>query len=258
MIQYDAQAAQVIEASYNTPDIQRQRLHTLDALALQAGEQVLDCGCGTGLLTAAMAQQVGAAGQVWGIDNSADMLAVAQQRCADLPNVTLQCASATELPLPNASVAAASCIQTLLYVPEVEKALAELTRVLNSGGKLVVIETDWRGLVLNTADLALTERIIAAWDQVVPNPHLAPQLPSLFAAHGVKVMQTQAIPIVNTTYQPANFSYTSLAWMALQAREQGAISSEEEKHWLEDLQTKAQQGAFFFSINRFLCSGVKL
>ena len=74
MITYDKKAAQEIERSYLTPEIIRQRSRTMDALALQAGEQVLDAGCGTGLLLEQMAQSVGDNGRVVGVDYSADML----------------------------------------------------------------------------------------------------------------------------------------------------------------------------------------
>jgi transcriptional regulator len=42
MVIYDKKAAQNIELSYQTPEIVRQRIQTIEALALRAGEQVLD------------------------------------------------------------------------------------------------------------------------------------------------------------------------------------------------------------------------
>ena len=68
-MKYDKQAVQNIELSYNTPDIAHQRLRTLQALALNAGDKVLDVGCGTGFLARDMALLVGDQGQVTGIDN---------------------------------------------------------------------------------------------------------------------------------------------------------------------------------------------
>ena len=47
---YDKKAAELIERSYQTPEIVNQRLRTLAALALSSGESVLDAGCGPGLL----------------------------------------------------------------------------------------------------------------------------------------------------------------------------------------------------------------
>ena len=70
MVTYDAKAAQNTERSYLTPEIIHQRSRTLDALALQAGERILDAGCGTGLLLEQMAISVGDKGQVVGLDYS--------------------------------------------------------------------------------------------------------------------------------------------------------------------------------------------
>ena len=42
MITYDSKAASDIERSYLTPEIVRQRMQTLEALALRAGERVLE------------------------------------------------------------------------------------------------------------------------------------------------------------------------------------------------------------------------
>ena len=49
---------------------------------------------------------------------------------------------------PGACFDAVVCTQVLLYVPHVQTALEEMHRVLKPGGRIVVIETDWRGLVL--------------------------------------------------------------------------------------------------------------
>ena len=89
MVIFDEAAARKTDRAYLTPDIARQRMRTLDALQLKAGEFVLDVGCGTGLLTYDMATLVGASGRVVGIDVSPDMLKLAERRCADLPQVDL-------------------------------------------------------------------------------------------------------------------------------------------------------------------------
>ena len=79
---FDEKMAKTLERDYQTPEIVEQRRRTLAALALSPGERVLDAGCGPGLLTVAMADAVGADGHVIGIDMSADMLALADARCA--------------------------------------------------------------------------------------------------------------------------------------------------------------------------------
>src|SRR5580700_842859 len=52
----------------------------LKGAGLQPGEAVLDVGCGCGVTSLAAAQAVGPSGSVLGIDFSAPMLAVAEQR----------------------------------------------------------------------------------------------------------------------------------------------------------------------------------
>ena len=70
------------------------------ALALAAarpGERVLDVGCGCGDSTLALANAVGASGNVVGVDVSARMLERARERTAELPNVELIEADAAQL-----------------------------------------------------------------------------------------------------------------------------------------------------------------
>jgi ubiquinone/menaquinone biosynthesis C-methylase UbiE len=89
MIIYDKKAAQNIELSYQTPEIVRQRNQTLEALALRAGEQVLDVGCGTGLLVHDMSSTIGLQGRIVGVDFSNDMLELAKKRCSEMTNIEL-------------------------------------------------------------------------------------------------------------------------------------------------------------------------
>lgn len=57
----------------------------LEALQLQGGELVLDLCCGTGLNLPGLAQRVGTAGQIVGLDYSPEMLARAEKRRALCP-----------------------------------------------------------------------------------------------------------------------------------------------------------------------------
>jgi arsenite methyltransferase len=51
----------------------------LQALAVQAGERILDVGAGPGFLVAEMTEQVGPNGHVAGVDISDSMVALAQR-----------------------------------------------------------------------------------------------------------------------------------------------------------------------------------
>ena len=254
---FDKKAAQEIERSYLTPEIIKQRMRTLDGLALGAGDQVLDAGCGTGLLLEQMAISVGDKGQVVGLDYSPDMLDVARHRCQGLINVELRQGSVEQLDFGPESFDAVSCIQTLLYVKNPETALNEMHRVLKPRGRIAVLETDWRGAVLSSQDEELTRRIIAAWDATVESPNLPVNLGPLMRKTNFSMIRTEAIPILNTSHSGKNFSSSMLKWFAKNALKCGVLSAEESEQWLRQILDLAEQNAYFFCVNRFLFTAVK-
>lgn len=257
MVIYDEAEARRTDRAYRTPDVTRQRMRTLEALQLEAGEAVLDAGCGSGLLTEDIAALVGEAGRVVGIDVSRDMLVLAEQRCAGLPQVVLKPSKVEHLTEDDASYDAVVCVQVLLYVPDVTGALTEMHRVLKPGGRIVIVETDWRGAVLNSADEDLTRKMLAAWDAAVPSPNLPAKLRPMLAAQGFSAVHVDALPIINTSFTPDSWSLSMSDQFASYAREQGAVSEAEADGWLNDLRDKGTTGAYFFCVNRFIFTAVK-
>lgn len=72
----------------------------LERAALREAEFVLDIGCGGALTSLEIARQVGPGGQVTGLDISADILSVARQRAARVPNLQLREGDAGSITLP--------------------------------------------------------------------------------------------------------------------------------------------------------------
>jgi SAM-dependent methyltransferase len=109
-----------------TTDIERRRLDlqaelygrlsawTLDALGLGPGQQVADLGCGTGALLPLMAERVGPAGHVIGVDRDGGLLAAAREQVTPYPWVELVEADAlTYAPTSHSTRStAASCSST--------------------------------------------------------------------------------------------------------------------------------------------------
>ncbi len=174
MIEFDEDAAHRMEAAYTTPDIVAQRARVLSMLALEPGEHVLDVGVGPGLLAAEMAAEVGAGGRVCGIDVSDSMLTLAASRAADPDAATLELApgGAEEIPYDDGSFDVVVTTQVLEYVPDVPRALAEIHRVLKSGGRVLILDTDWDSLVWHAPDEELMGRVLVAWEEHLADPHL--------------------------------------------------------------------------------------
>ena len=148
MLEFDEENARRLEAIYRTPDVIEQRRAIRAALLLQPGERVLDIGSGPGFLAAEMAAVVGPNGRVHGIDPSETMLASARRR--DAP-VEYRTGDALALPFPDEHFDVAVCTQVYEYVEDVAAALAEARRVLRTGGRLLVLDTDWDSIVWHSA-----------------------------------------------------------------------------------------------------------
>ncbi len=256
--EYDEAESRKTERIYLTPEIIRQRAATMEALHLQAGERVVDVGCGPGLLTLEMALAVGKHGCVLGIDNSQPMLSIARTRCEGLDQVRIEDGDATKIKEESDSFDAVGCIQVLLYVTAVRDALAEMRRVLRPGGRIAIIETDWSGTVLNSSNETLTRKIIGAWDLEMPNPRLPAQLGPLLRSQGFDSLQVRAITIINTSFDADGFSAQLMNQFAESARKFGVSDESETTEWLDDLRRLGEEGSYFFCFNRFLFTAVKL
>jgi SAM-dependent methyltransferase len=93
------------------------------------GKDVLEVGCGTGLILQQVAQFARSA---TGMDLSPGMLERARERGLEVVE-----GSATELPFDDASFDVAYSFKVLAHVPAFEQALAEMARVVRPGGYIV-------------------------------------------------------------------------------------------------------------------------
>ncbi|MDX2092396.1 MAG: class I SAM-dependent methyltransferase [Kofleriaceae bacterium] len=91
-----------------------------------AGKDVLEVGCGTGLILGRTAKFARSA---IGIDLSGGMLARAAER-----GLAVAQASATALPIATASVDVAYSYKVLAHIPDIQGAMREMARVVRPGG----------------------------------------------------------------------------------------------------------------------------
>jgi len=110
---------------------------------LQVGEAILDVGCGTGSLAIAAKRQVGAAGRVWGIDASAEMIAWAGRKALRAGvEIVFNNAAAQALPFPDLQFDAVLTTVMLHHLPRPGRAQCarEIKRVLKPGGRVLAVD----------------------------------------------------------------------------------------------------------------------
>jgi demethylmenaquinone methyltransferase / 2-methoxy-6-polyprenyl-1,4-benzoquinol methylase len=105
------------------------------------GERILDVATGSGDLARALARRVRPGGEVWLTDINRSMLERGRDRALDdgLLAPAVQC-DAERLPFPPGYFDCVSVAFGLRNMTRKDAALAEMTRVLKPGGRLVVLE----------------------------------------------------------------------------------------------------------------------
>lgn len=132
-------------------------------LNLSPGARVLETGCGTGRDTAHL---VSRAATVYAMDLAREMIDVGRLRLAeagvDLTNVRLFVSDATALPFADRFFDAAYHFGGINLFPNVERALAEMARVVRPGGKVVfgdeglgpwLTDSEFAGILVNSNPL---------------------------------------------------------------------------------------------------------
>ncbi|HIK53766.1 MAG TPA: bifunctional demethylmenaquinone methyltransferase/2-methoxy-6-polyprenyl-1,4-benzoquinol methylase UbiE [Synechococcales cyanobacterium M55_K2018_004] len=112
---------------------------TVDWSGARPGAVCLDLCCGSGDLARLLARKAGEAGQVFGVDFSAELLAIAQQFPTPHPITWIE-ANALELPFADNTFDAITMGYGLRNIPNILASLAEMQRVLKPGSKAAILD----------------------------------------------------------------------------------------------------------------------
>jgi arsenite methyltransferase len=251
-LDFDATAAAQVDAIYSTPDVAATRIAVFRAASPKLGESVLDIGCGPGYLLRELAIAVGEEGRVLGIDISEPMLTMTQQRCAGLAHVTTRKADAGKLPGADGTFDLACALQIYAYVQKLDDALAELRRTLRRGGRVVILDTDFDGVVWQSTNRDRMQKILAAYKKHVAWPDLPRILPGRLGAAGFQLERCEVVPMLSLSYHPNTYVHGISRFIHRFVTEHAGIAVDEADAWMAEFDDLERTSAFLFSMNRFL------
>lgn len=129
---------------------------------LEPGMSVLDFGCGPGTISVGLAERI-APGTLHGIDMEESQIELARAAASDggHDNMVFHVGNVYELPFDDDTFDAAHCHAVLMHVPDTQRALAEVKRVLKPEG------------------------ILASREAIIASSFLAPQPAEITNAWGV-------------------------------------------------------------------------
>ena len=225
----------------------------LDAMNIDAAADVLDIGCGTGVVARRVAARRGFKGRVIGIDLSA-YLTLHGSRLAAAEGVAGQIDFRTgdslTLGVPDQSLDAVIAHTLLSHVENPAQVLAEVRRVLKPDGVAAIFDGDFASITFEGSDAVKSKRddetIIAA---IMTQPRVMRQLPALLRATGLRTIRCVGQVIADV----GRMDYWGSAVESFRKMlpKTGAMSTDYAEAWAADLQARSDRGEFFAASNYF-------
>ena len=243
------------------PDQVALRVHLLKHSGMKSGDTVLELGCGTGRLLSDLARATGASGRAFGLEPQPSFAKEAErfileQELAAMTRVLS--GRAEEIPLPDASVDLCVAQTVLIHIPTglLARVFSEVKRVLKPGGRFISVDQDGDTWTIDHPQRAVTRRVVQFnSDYRYADGWTGRYLRRLFRQSGFEEVPNQVWTQSET--ERGSYLYAMACRIAQSAAEHGALSPDECKEWLHELDAQSQEGNFFSSIGYFCCQGRK-
>jgi ubiquinone/menaquinone biosynthesis C-methylase UbiE len=236
----------------------KQRSYAL--MQIQSGHKLLDLGCGPATDTIPLAQLVGVNGQVIGADYDEAMIAEAEQR-AEQAGVNAwvkhKCADAISLPFDTDYFDSCRSERLFQHLPNPSQALSEMIRVTKPGGRVVVADSDWGSLSIDSDETDIERRLARFLaESSLHNGYSGRKLYRLFKHQNLADISFEVFSLATPNYTLARqgMQAEKVEQAALKA---GVITPEELHCWKTGLEQADLDGTYFSSVNLIMLAGRK-
>jgi ubiquinone/menaquinone biosynthesis C-methylase UbiE len=163
----------------------------LTHISVQSHFTILDVGCGGGRTISKLAA-IATQGKVFGVDYSADSVAVSQKLNASsvaAGRVEIRQASVSQLPFPDNTFDLVTAVETHFWWPDLPSDLREVHRVTKPGGQFAIIAEVYKGATAPASRLVEKFAPRTGMKMLTPDEHR-----NLLAAAGFADIQIDAKP----------------------------------------------------------------
>jgi ubiquinone/menaquinone biosynthesis C-methylase UbiE len=232
------------------PDAVARRQRSYALLGARAGARVVDAGCGAGTAVRELAALVAPGGAAAGVDVNEPLIQTATARAAEAGAlVAFHLCGVEALPFADASLDGYRAERLYQHLPEPARALAEARRALVPGGRIVLLDQDWDGMLLDSDDRATTRRILRAFADGKATGAVGYH--RLLGDAGFVRVEVQAEAFTSTSFDEYGYFVELLATVADAS---GAVSSAVAEAWLTEQRHRGRQGRFFMVMMHVLAA----
>jgi len=201
----------------------------VETLQPRPGKRILDVGCGEGLAEVTIGRLHISQLRLVGIDIAPEKVAAARQETiAHNQRVGFAAATATQLPFRDGAFDSIFCVAVLQHIERAEDAVGEFARVTASKGRVVAVEPDntarygFSSTPMGRRAIELSAQFFVALAGARGDRSaVGPNLPEMFARHGIEPLSVRLFPVSQTWLGPPEPS----VWLARRAAVEGALRS---------------------------------
>jgi SAM-dependent methyltransferase len=225
----------------NHQPIKTLRNQSNQSLNISAGHKVLDLGCGIGGATLSIAEITGPTGLAAGVDISSAMIEYAARRTANRREIEFRLGDARSVPYADGFFDVARSERLFLYLPDRLAAIREMMRVVKTGGRVCLLDTDIDCTGVYSKNPARMREMTSLVAASMPNPNSGRELPALAREAGLKDLKTE----VYAASTPHEFFLRSMAGSLSKAAEAGTVPRAEVEECLAEQAALHASGDFF-------------
>ena len=245
---------QRLEFRDSDPLFTRWRDEYLAKLPLAKAANILDVGCGTGVVTRSIAKRPDVAGHIIGSDYSPALISAAQDKAKEVgldERIDFRVGDIHHLDFADNQFDIVIAHTVVSHISSPEQAIKELGRIVKPGGWIAIFDGDYASITFAYPDDEFAKQVEDAFVHIVANnPRVMRQLPHLLAHEGLSISELS--PYVLSEVGRARFWMSAIETYTPLVAQSKQLPEDKLDEWLTWQRQASELGYFFGSCNYFV------